>query len=102
MTDYILVKNNCAWDSDIDENGIDNGSWIQLSPDMTGEELIRTDFLIKIYKYHDADENQICYVFDDPTRSELGLIEFHHMFPSTNSRDLVFDKIVSKLSAVRW
>lgn len=98
MTRFIKVINNCAWEKNIDENGTDHGKFVYHSKEFTTEEIVSEDQLLKVYKYHDQDENKIAYVVKwhnnvhgDVTR------EFLQMFNSTLERDFAFNSISEKL-----
>ena len=92
---FICVKHNCAWEHDIDEKNCDNGKWIFLSKEMTREEIINTDNLVKVYKYHDGEENKINYVF----MFNDSVSKFTEMFSRTWERDNKFNRLAKILRA---
>lgn len=92
---FICVRNNCAWESDFDENNIDNGKWVLLSAEMTNEEIINADILIKVYKYHDGEENKLRYVW----QSGEDIAVFTEMFNHPWERDIKFDRLATILKA---
>lgn len=99
MNEFIYIKNNCHWVRSGEDD--DNYEMVRADAFTTAEEIINTEQLIKVFKYHDADENRIVYVWrdivQDEARGHTCIREFHEMFDSELLRDVAFKRLVNRL-----